>query len=226
MSHRRIGIVALVAAAWLVVGNVTHPVGSTELYTDGAAFSEYADTTYWVVNHVLIAIALMVTPWLAWGWRETLRSLEARTWGMFGLILMSLGTVFSVFHLAGIDGVAIPAYADVLASGGDAAVVGADLFMRIHLASITTWAILLWGGSQLVVGIAEIAEGTRRLLGWLMVVCGGLGFAFAWTVALTGHLTGFSEGVLFRGATVGFTVWLIWTAWEMAKSDRPAVQPA
>lgn len=226
MSHRRIGIVALVAAAWLVIGNVTHPIGSTALYTDGAAFVEHSATTYWVVNHVLIAMALMVAPWLAWAWRDTLVSVEGRTWGTFGLILMGLGTAFSVYHLGGIDGVGIPAYADVLASGGETAAVGADLFMRIHLASITTWAILFWGGAQTVLGVAEVVEGTRRPLGWLMVVCGAFGFAFAGTIALEGHLTAFSEGVLLRGSTVGFTVWFIWTAWQMFKTEAVVSQPA
>lgn len=226
MSHRRIGIVALVAAAWVVIGNVTHPIGGTDLYTDGVAFVEHTSTTYWVINHVLIAVALMVTPWVAWAWRDTLVSVEGRTWGTFGLILMGLGTVFSVFHVGGIDGVGIPAYADVLASGGETAAVGADLFMRIHLASITAWALLLWGGAQTVVGVAEVVEGRRRPLGWLMVVCGAFGFAFAGMIALEGHLTSFSEGVLLRGSTVGFTVWFIWTAWQLFKTEAVVSQSA
>lgn len=224
MSHRRVGMVALVAAAWLIIGNITHPIGTTALYTDGVAFVEHADNTYWVVSHVLLALALTVTPWLAWAWRDTLQSVEARTWGTFGLTLIALGTVFSVYHVGGIDGVAIPAYGEVLAAGGEAAVVGADLFMRIHLASITAWAILFFGGGQTVVGIAEIIEGTRRPLGWLMVVCGVLGFAFAGAVAIAGHLSGFTEGVLLRGSSVGFTVWFIWTAWQAFKTEDGAAK--
>lgn len=218
MSHRRIGIVGMVAAAWLVIGNITHPIGTTDLYTDGAAFVEHADSTYWVVNHLLLALVLMVTPWLAWAWRDGLQTVSGRTWGTFGLILFALGTVFSVFHVGGIDGVAIPAYGEVLASGGEAAVLGADLLLRIHLGSITTWAMLLWGGAQTVAGVAEVLEARRMALGWLMIVCGLLGFAFAATIALEGHLSGFTEGVLFRGSTVGFTVWFIWTAWQSFKS--------
>lgn len=226
MAHRRIGVVALVAAVWLVIGNVTHPIGTTELYTDGSAFVSHSDNGYWVVNHLLIGVALMVTPWLAWAWRDGLSSIESRTWGTFALILFGLGTVFSVFHLGGIDGVAIPAYAEVLESGGEMAAVGAELFMRIHLASITTWAILFWGGAQTVGGVAEVIDGSRPLLGWLMVVCGLLGFAFAGTVAVVGHLSGFTEGVLFRGSTVGLTVWFIWTAWRLANREAGAVTTA
>jgi len=216
-SMRPVGIVALVAAVWLVLGNVTHPIGSTDLYTDGVAFVEHTGT-YWVVNHVLLAVALLVTPWLAWAWRERLTSDAGRMWGTFGVILVVMGSVFSVFHLGGIDGVALPAYAEVLETADAGAAVGAEALMKVHLASITAWSVILWGGAQLTVGVTEVLEGRRPGLGWLLVVCGLLGFAFAVAVTLEGHLTGFSDGVLLRGATVGFTVWFIWTAWELYHS--------
>ncbi len=104
---------ALIAAVWLAIGNLTHPVGSTEIYTDGVAFVEHTNT-YWVINHVLLALALTVTPWLAWAWGRQLSSPVARTWGSFGVILAALGTVIGVFHLAGLDGVALPAFGQVL----------------------------------------------------------------------------------------------------------------
>jgi hypothetical protein len=115
---------------------------------------------------------------------------------------------------------------EVLAVGGDSAAAGAELFMKVHLASLTTWSVLLWGAGQTALGVTELTEGSRRPLGWLLVVCGLLGFAFAGTIAIQGHLTGFSEGVLFRGSTVGFTVWFIWTAWQLFKTDAPVSQPA
>ncbi len=86
------------------------------------------------------------------------------------------------------------------------------------------WALTAWGGTQLALGVEVVTEGFRRWLGWLLVLCSMLGFAFAFTIALQGHLTAFSDGILFRTSTVGFTVWYAWTAWELARSDslRPA----
>ncbi|HSM44588.1 MAG TPA: hypothetical protein VK969_06175 [Acidimicrobiia bacterium] len=224
IASRHVGLVALIAAAWLVIGNITHPVGSTEIYTEGVAFVEHTDA-YWVINHVLLALAFTVIPWLAWAWGKRLTSTVGRTWGAFGVILAALGTVNSVLHM-GIDGVAIPAFGEVLQAHGEAAVVGAETLLKIHLASITAWAILFWGGAQTTIGVAEVAEGSRRWLGWLMIVCGLLGFAFAGSIAVEGNLTSFTEGVLFRGSTVGFTVWFIWTAWRLARSEQTETSPA
>ena len=44
-SHRRVGITALVAAFWLVVCNLTHPLGSLEIYTDGVLFVDHTAGT-------------------------------------------------------------------------------------------------------------------------------------------------------------------------------------
>jgi hypothetical protein len=219
-SHRRVGITALVAAVWLVVGNLTHPIGSLEIYTDGALFVEHTVGTYWVVNHLLLAVAIMVAPWLVWAWRDTLAVEAAESWGTFALILISLGTLVSVLHLGGVDGVALPAYAPVLEAGGEAAVAGAEVMRMLHLATATTWGLILWGAAQTVLGVAEWLERRRPLLGGLLVLCGIFGFAFAGTIGVEGHLSGLSEGVFLRVSSVGLTVWLIWTAWEFARRDE------
>jgi hypothetical protein len=124
-----------------------------------------------------------------------------------------------VLHLAGIDGVALPAFGRVLEAQGESAVIGAETPSKVHLASITAWTILFWGGAQTTIGVAEVAEGSRRWLGWLMIICGLLGLVFAGWIAVEVHLTSFAEGVLLRGSTVGFTIWFIWTAWILARSE-------
>jgi hypothetical protein len=219
-AHRTVGVAGLLAAVWLIIGNLTHEVGSTAMYTDGVLFVETAANTYWVVNHVLIGLVLLVIPWLVWAWREGVTAESARSWGMFALVLSGMGALAGAFHVAGIDGVAIPAYAAVLDEYGASAAIGAETLRMVHLASITTWTLTLWGGAQVVLGISELAEGRRRWLGGLLVVCGVLGFAFAFTIALQGYLTGSSEAALFRTSTVGITVWFIWTAWELARFPR------
>ncbi len=220
-SHRRVGITALVAGVWLVIGNVTHPIGTTEIYTDGVALVEHASSTYWIVNHLLLGAAMLVTPWLVWVWREELTSGSARSWGAFGLILAAQGSLLGVLHQGAIDGVALAAYAPILEADGAAAAIGAEALRMVHLAADTAWALVLLGAAQTVIGITEIVERRRVWLGWLLVVCGALGFGFAFTIALQGHIGGLSEAALLRPSTVGLTVWLFVTAWEFARRRQP-----
>ena len=217
-STQVVGTVGLVAGVWLVIGNFTHPIGTTEQYTVGEVFVENANTTYWVINHLLLTAALLVTPWLAWGWRNQMTSPRARTWASFGLILAIMGTTVGTIHLGGIDGAAIPSFASVLEANPDSETVEliADGILRVHLTTIIAWSLLLWGATQTVFGIAELLEGARTAFyGGALIVCGILGFAFATVIAVQGHLSSFSEGVLLRGSSVGFTVWFFWTAWQL-----------
>lgn len=220
-SHRPIGTVGLIAGVWLVIGNLSHPIGSTEQYTVGEIFVENSNTTYWIVNHLLLATALLLTPWLAWGWRDRMQSARARSWATFGLFLAVMGTTVGTIHLGGIDGAAIPSFSAVLDANPDSETVRliADGILRVHLTTIIAWSLLLWGAAQTAFGVAELLEGARtRLYGGLLVMCGVLGFAFAVTIAVQGHLSSFSEGVLLRGSSVGFTVWFFWTAWQLRQS--------
>lgn len=218
MERRTIGTIGLVMAVWLVIGNVTHPIGSTEQYTVGTVFVEKADTTYWVVNHVLLTLALLTTPWLAKGWYDRLVDPAARSWGWFGLALAVIGTTIGTVHLGGIDGAAIPSFREVIDSNPDseAVAIAADTLLRVHLTTIIAWSLSFWGAMQVAFGVAEYVEAVRtRLYAVLLIVCGLLGWAFALTMAVQGHLTSFSEGVLLRASSVGFTIWFVWTAWQL-----------
>jgi hypothetical protein len=219
-SHRRVGITALVASVWLVIGNLTHPIGATEVYTDGVALVEHASGTYWIINHLLLGAAMLVTPWLVWAWRAGLANGVARQWGTFALILSAQGALIGVLHQGAIDGVALGAYAAVLDAHGAAAAVGAETLRMVHLAADTAWALVLLGAAQAVIGVTEILERRRVWLGWLLVVCGALGLAFAFTIALQGHIATLSEAALLRPSTIGLTVWFIWTAWEFVRIDE------
>ncbi len=217
-SHRIIGTAGLVAGVWLVVGNVTHPIGSTEQYTVGEVFVENADSTYWVINHLLLALALLATPWLATGWRDRMTKPAARAWASMGVILAVMGTTVGTIHLAGIDGAAIPSFSAVLEANPDSetARLVADGLLRVHLTTVIAWSLLLWGSAQTVFGVAELLEGARpKVYGAVLILCGLLGYAFTVHMAVNGNLTSFSEGVLLRGASVGFTVWFFWTAWQL-----------
>lgn len=220
-SIRTTGSVALVAAIWLAIGNVTHPIGNTDLYTDGLAFVEHTNT-YWIVNHWLLAIALLVTPWLVAAWTDSFDNDRAKAWGRLALYASIMGTGLGVLHLAGVDGSAFPAYGRILESNtSDITVAIADGLQVVHLATYTAWSTVFWGVLQIALGVAMLSQRARPgWLGGLLVACGVLGLGTAFVSAAQGHLSTFSEGVLLRGSTVGLTIWLFWLAWVMRSKGR------
>jgi hypothetical protein len=183
---------------------------------------------YWVVSHLLIAVALLVTPWLVWVWARHLEAPRARAVAPLAVILTCVGVAFGVLHVGGVDGVALAAWNRHLAGGGEAAALGADVLLHVHLATMTAWSISFWGGAQAAIGITELLEARRRWLGVVLLAGSALGFAFAFTIALQGHLTAVTEGILFRTSTVGVTLWLVITAWGFArtKHDTEVAEPA
>ena len=44
-QHRTIGTAGLIAGVWLLVGNLTHPIGSTEQYINGEVFVDSSTVT-------------------------------------------------------------------------------------------------------------------------------------------------------------------------------------
>lgn len=100
---REIGTIGLVSGILLVVVNLLHPVGNTEMYGDGVKFMAKMDT-FWVILHLVIAITLLPVPMVIRGWVATLSTEHARVWGDFALTLFVMGTVIGSIHLAGIDG--------------------------------------------------------------------------------------------------------------------------
>lgn len=84
---REIGTVGLVSGVLLVVLNLLHPVGNTELYGDGVKFMAKMDT-YWVILHLAIAVTLLPVPMVVQAWVGTLSTERARVWGDFSLTLI------------------------------------------------------------------------------------------------------------------------------------------
>ena len=220
-SIRLVGGTGLVAAAWLIVGNLTHPIGTTAQYTDGVAFIEHTNA-YWVVNHWLLAAALIVTPWVLWAWTTGLTRPIAQTWGKFALYTSIMGTAVGVVHLAGIDGSALPAYQSALDSNPGATTDAIAQGLRVvHLATYTAWTLLMWGSMQVAIGATMLAEKARPTwLAYVLVISGLLGFASGLVPTIQGHLTSFTDGVLLRGSSVGLTIWVLAVAWAMWRHGR------
>ena len=71
------------------------------------------------------------------------------------------------------------------------------------------------GGSGEVLGDLRADTCQPRNANWCPAPSGGVD-------GVQGHLSGLSEGLFLRVSTVGFTVWLTWTAWEFARRNEPA----
>lgn len=218
---REIGTVGLVSGVLLVVLNLLHPVGNTELYGDGVKFMAKMDT-FWVILHLVIAVTLLPVPMVVQAWVGTLSTERARVWGNFSLMLIVMGTVIGLIHIAGIDGVALPAFGNLLqASGGspELRVVAAAL-LKVHLATFISWVIVFWMAGQAVLAFATFLDPQQPRA---LAVAAALGAAFALasvlTTALAGQLTTFSEGGLFRPSTVGFTVFYLWISLRLRRSQ-------
>jgi len=221
---RLVGGVALAAAAWLIIGNLTHPIGTTAQYTDGVAFIEHTNT-YWVINHWLLAASLMVTPWVLWAWTTGLQRPLAQVWGKLALYTGIMGIGVGLVHLAGIDGSALPAYQAALdAQPGAMTDAVAQGLRVVHLATFTAWTLLMWGTMQVAIGATMLVEKARPAwLAYVLLISGALGFASGLISAVQGHLTSFTDGVLLRGSSVGLTIWLLAVAWAMWRHGRVTI---
>lgn len=224
-ERRLVGNVGLVAVAVLLVGNLLHPFGgTTEVYGDVLLFMEKM-STFWVIDHLVLAVALLAVPWIAWTWHEQLRTERARNLGRAASLLVLIGSAIGALHLGGIDGVALPAYRDVVEASGGAApeVAAAGALLKIHLTTFMAWLITLWFGAQAFAGAAVLADGRHRWLGWLMLVASGLALASAVIIALEGQLTTLSEPVLFRTSTFAFTLWLIVACLDLRRASDEVI---
>ena len=226
-SLRTVGNAGVATAIALVVLNLAHPFdGDTELYGDAVQFMSHMNT-WWVIDHVAIGIVLLFVPWVGWAWVEQFQSETARVWGQLGWMTLLIGTLAGIVHVAGIDGVALPSFGDVLeASGnGPAEVAAASALMRVHLTTFMAWLITFWFGSALFLGIATLAEPDRRhWVGWILLVAAVLAMSSFVVTALEGQLTTLSEPFLFRPSTFLWTIWLLVAGLELrSAAARTAV---
>ena len=225
---REIGTVGLGSGVLLVVVNLLHPIGNTELYGDGVKFVAKMDT-FWVILHLIIAVTLLPVPMVIRGWVGTLSTERARVWGHFGLALIMMGTVIGSIHLAGIDGVALPAFGNVLRGpgGGPELKAAAAALLKVHLTTYISWVVVFWMAGQAAMAFAAFLD-PRQPRGLAILSTLGAGFALAsvLTTALAGQLTTLSEGGLFRPSTVAFTIFYLWISFRLRRSQAAAATAA
>lgn len=219
------GALGLAGGVLAIGANVLHPFTDTETYLSGEAFVEHT-SDFWVGLHIVVALTLLVVPLVTYAWSQDLTGAAARVVGRLAFYTLLLGTGIGVVHLAGIDGLVLPSYRDLLAGGGDMEVFGADLLLRVHLTTFVSWTLLMFGAGLLLLGLAELASPSgRRILGWLLVVGSALGFASSIGSGLEGHLTTATDAGLLRPAGAIATVWLLLVSWEMWREGVARPEP-
>lgn len=220
---REIGTVGLVSGVLLVVVNLLHPVGDTETYGDGVKFISKMGT-FWMILHLVIVVTLLPVPMVIRGWVSTLGTDRARVWGDFGLTLSVMGTVIGAVHIAGIDGVALPAFGNVLRAPGATPElkIAAAALLKVHLTTFISWVVVFWMAGQAALAVAASLD-PRQPRGLAILTVLGAGFALASVLAtaMAGQLTTLSEGGLFRPSTVAFTIFYLWISFRLRRS--PAV---
>lgn len=218
----RIGFwVAIILAALLGL----HPPGSTELYGDGGAFLEHIDG-FWIAIHIAVAVLLFVIPLVVGVWASHLATPKARVYGGLATYAAIGGAAVGVIHLVGIDTMTFVAFSDTFESGAgsEAVLVGADILLRIHAATLAAWALSFFFVLPVSAGIAAIADGRYPVWYWLLLLVAG-------AAALSGVIVAFGEGqwsdlsetVLLRVSGVLAIAWILITSWWMRKgSTAPA----
>lgn len=226
-ARRTVGTVGLVVTGVLVVGNAVHPFdGSTELYGDITALTEKATSDVWVIDHLVLAVALLAVPWIASVWRDSLQDAQAHLWGRFAVVALLIGTVIGTVHLAGVDGAAMGSYGELLRDpgSGDMAVAAGEVLLRIHMATFTSYVLAFYAVAQLLLARTTWLEGRHRWLGVVLAVGGLLAAASVVTTAVAGQITTLSEPLLFRPSTITITVWLVVASLDL-RSGQGAAAP-
>ena len=219
----RIGFWVAIALAVLLG---LHPPGSTELYGDGKAFLEHIDG-FWIAIHVAVAVLLFVVPLVVGVWASHLATAKARVYGGLATSAAVGGAAIGVLHLVGMDTMTFVAFSDTFESGAgsEAVLVGADILLRIHAATLAAWALSFFFVLPVSAGIAAMADGRYPAWYWLLLLVAGVSALGGVIVAFSeGQWSDISETVLLRISGVLAIVWILITSWWMRKGSTTPVQ--
>lgn len=199
-----IGLVSAVAVA-VILG--VHPPGSTELYDDGVESVGKA-SLFWITIHVTAALVTLAFPLVVSAWGSGLDTARARVFGGFAGMVAIVGTALGVVHLVGTDTIAFAFYQDTLDSGVEGAATGADVLLRLHAATLTSWIVGFWIAVPVLAAVAAWIDRRRDWQLYLPAV--GAVLAVASVVVAIGErqYTFASDMLLFRTSVTLFIVWI------------------
>ncbi len=226
-TDRAVGTIGLVGAALVAAILGVHPLGTTELYDDGPGFLDHVNV-FWVAIHLVAAVAFVTFAPVIHHAAETLRPGYPRALGRFAGVVATLGTALGVLHLVGFDTLTFLAFEDTFAAadGSEASLLGADLLLRLHAASLVSWMMAFWLPVSALLGAALLAEGTRpfwmRQLGPVAAV---MQAAAVILFVAEGQHTTLGETVLFRAGVTLLLALVALLAWELRRG-APIGEPA
>ena len=218
-TSRLAGTIGFYGAIAIAIVLAIHPFGSTDLYGDAYEFLDHVNA-YWMVIHLVAAVILFTLPPLLGSWSETLDSARARLIGKWAHTMSIAGVGVGTIHLVGTDTMTFWAFRDTYdaAGGSEAAEIGADVLLRLHAATLSSWILVFFFAVPLIGGLAALLD-TRhpRWIGYLGVVAGALQVPAIITTVAERQWTTLSEQFLFRtGATLFIVFWLA-IAWGLRR---------
>ena len=227
VSTRFIGQIGLVGVIGLALILLIHPFGNTDLYDDGFEFLDHVNW-FWMVIHVGGAVLFLSWPPVIEAWSRGLEEPRAQVVGRWAHMTSIAGVGVGTLHLVGFDTMTFWAFRDTYeaAGGSEPAAIGADLLLRLHAASLSSWVVVFFFAVPLLGGVATYLDG--RFPSWVagVGVVGGLLQVPALAITLSERQwTTVSEQFIFRTGVTLFAVWMLAIAWSLYR-EAPIGEPA
>lgn len=208
---RLAGTVGFYGAIAITILLVVHPFGTTDLYGTGSDFLGHVNA-YWMIIHLLAAATLFTLPPVLGCWKDTMRSAPARFVGGWAHMMSIAGVGVGTIHLVGTDTMTFWAFRDTYdaADGSEAAAIGADVLLRLHAATLSSWVLVFFLAVPLLGGVAALLDGQNpKWVGYLGVVGGLLQIPALIVTTAERQWTTLSEQFIFRtGATLFIVFWI------------------
>ena len=210
-----LGIAVTIAVA-VILG--VHPFGSTGLYDDGTRFVEHVGPL-WVIIHFAGAVLLLAIPVIVASWAETLDAAASQVFGKLTVTVSVVAVTLAVLHLVGTDTMTFLAYEDTLASGIDGAVIGADVLLRVHAATLMAWVMSMFVALPIVAAVATASDRVWSWQFWLPAAIATVSLASVSVTLVEGQWTTLSEMGLLRPTITLFLVWFGLTSRRLRRSS-------
>jgi hypothetical protein len=222
---RVVGTLGVVVAVAIAVILGVHPWGSTGLYDDGTRFVDHVGG-FWVAIHFVGAMLFLAVPVVLAAWAERFASPTGHVFAKLAATASIVGTALGVLHLAGTDTVTFLAYEDTLASGIDGAVVGADVLLRLHAATLVAFVTTQFVAVPTAAAAAAALDRDWGWRFWLPVTIAALSVTSVSVTVVEGQWTTLSEMGLFRPAVTAFLVWFGLVAYGLRRDGAPRPDPS